>query len=237
MCQSLPLLPSFKVFYRTCHSAMCIVMQHRWWHTCNETHMLSLHCQMQMFFQKLNVVFCFHSLAVLRPYGAGWHYWYYEQYSASLWLCWVPGEVFTDVMSLDGTICLIASLFPKVHVCVSSRPTVWHGNALLSLWYLWRLRLALACLYQFCAWVRWCGTHHNAIFRTPVVSLMMWWTLKSLIPPFIASWHLIQDLSTSSTNYSSWTFFSRMVDHPPCWLSSVVYWLWQMTLMHNVTLI
>jgi hypothetical protein len=69
------------------------------------------------------------------------------------------------------------------------------------------------------------------------VSLMMWWTLKSLIPPFIASWHLIQDLSTSSTNYSSWTFFSRMVDHPPCWLSSVVYWLWQMTLMHNVTLI
>jgi len=59
-----PIATELKVFYRTCHRAVCIVMQYQWWSTCNEMQILLFYCQIQMVFQKFNVVLCFHSLTI-----------------------------------------------------------------------------------------------------------------------------------------------------------------------------
>jgi len=100
-----PIATKLKVFYRTCHRAVCIVMQYQWWSTCNEMQILLSYCQMQMVFQKFNAVLCSHSLTI-------------SDVRVSLGIfdvtfdCWVLGEVSSDVMSTDGSVCIIAILFP-----------------------------------------------------------------------------------------------------------------------------
>ena len=59
-----PIATKLKVFYRTCHRAVCIVMQYQWWNICNEVQILLFCCQMQMVFQIFNAVLCSHSLTI-----------------------------------------------------------------------------------------------------------------------------------------------------------------------------
>ena len=59
-----PIATKLKVFYRTCHRAVSIVMQYLCWNICNKMQILLFYCQVQMVFQKFNAVLCSHSLTI-----------------------------------------------------------------------------------------------------------------------------------------------------------------------------
>jgi hypothetical protein len=106
------------------------------------------------------------------------------------------------------------------HTQVSPRAIIRRRYASPSLWYRSRWRLAMAYLCHFGSSVRWCGTQHDAIFRNPMMFLMMWQTVNWLIPTSTANWCVVRCLSTSNNDFRS------------CICSS---WPWRNAFTHRAT--
>jgi hypothetical protein len=146
MSQSFPLQQCQKM-YRTCHRTACIVMQRKWWNTCDEIQMLSVHCQMQIVVQLL----CICSLA--------------------LWDLTVEVDTAYIISNIqhhfDSTGFVVRFFRCKLGWChLFAILFLARGPMWAAVWYCWRLRLAVVYLCQFCALVGWCGPNMMEFFTS-----------------------------------------------------------------------